>query len=61
MGLSEAVIMSNPDGDEKLAVQTEGGRRTTARDDCIAAMLLAVGNCMEKSEGGGMSYYGAIK
>ena len=61
MGLSEAVIISNPDGDEKLAVQTEGGRRTCARDDCIAAMLLAVGHCMEKSQGGGMAYYGAIK
>ena len=60
-GLIEAVIISNPDGDEKLAVQTEGGRRTNARDDCIAAMLLAVGNCMEKSQGGGIAYYGAIK
>ena len=60
-GLSEAVIISNPDGDEKLAVQTEGGRRTNARDDCVAGMLLAVGHAMEKPQGGGIAYYGAIK
>ena len=40
--LSEAVTVSDSSGNEKLAKQTEGGRRLRARDDVAAAAILAV-------------------
>ena len=40
--LAEAVTVSDPAGNEKLAKNTEGGRRKRARDDLAAASLLAV-------------------
>ena len=40
--LAEAVTVSDTAGNEKLAKSTEGGRRTRARDDVAAAMILAV-------------------
>ena len=38
----EAVTMANPAGDEKLAKNTQNGRRLRARDDSAAAGILAV-------------------
>ena len=40
--LAEAVAVCDPAGNEKLARDAEGGRRKRARDDCVAAALLAV-------------------
>lgn len=40
--LSEAVTAVDTSGNEKLAKAGEGGRRTRARDDVAAAMILAV-------------------
>lgn len=40
--LSEARLMSDAAGNEKLAKRGEGGRRTRARDDSLAAAILAV-------------------
>lgn len=40
--LAEAVTLADPAGNEKLAKNTEGGRRKRARDDVVAASLLAV-------------------
>ena len=40
--LGEAVTVSDPAGNEKLARDAEGGRRKAARDDLVAASLLAV-------------------
>ena len=41
-GMSEAVTVSDPAGNAKLAKAGEGGRRTRARDDVAAAAILAV-------------------
>ena len=41
-GLAEAVTVTDPAGNQKLAKNTEGGRRMRARDDVVAAALLAV-------------------
>ena len=40
--MSEARTVGDPAGNEKLAKQTEGGRRLRARDDAAAAAILAV-------------------
>ena len=40
--LSEARLVSDAAGNEKLAKRGEGGRRTRARDDSLAAAILAV-------------------
>ena len=40
--LAEAVTLSDPAGNEKLARDAEGGRRKRARDDVAAAAILAV-------------------
>ena len=40
--LAEAVTVCDPAGNEKLARDTEGGRRKRLRDDVVAAALLAV-------------------
>lgn len=40
--LSEAVTVSDPAGNAKLAKATQGGRRRRARDDAAAASILAV-------------------
>lgn len=40
--MSEAVTVSDPAGNAKLAKGSEGGRRTRARDDVAAAGILAV-------------------
>lgn len=39
---SEARTLSDPAGNEKLAKRSEAGRRRNARDDAVAAMILAV-------------------
>jgi len=40
--LAEAVTVSDSAGNEKLAKESQGGRRARARDDVAAAMILAV-------------------
>ena len=40
--LSEATTVADGSGNEKLAKESEGGRRVRARDDVAAAMILAV-------------------
>ena len=40
--LGEAVTIADPAGNEKLARDAEGGRRKAARDDLVAASLLAI-------------------
>ena len=40
--LSEAVTISDPAGNSKLAKSSEGGRRQAARDDAAAACILAI-------------------
>ena len=40
--MAEAHTVGDPAGNEKLAKQTEGGRRLRARDDAAAAAILAV-------------------
>ena len=40
--LGEAVTLTDPAGNSKLARDSEGGRRSKARDDVVAAALLAV-------------------
>ena len=40
--MAEARTVGDPSGNEKLAKQTEGGRRLRARDDAAAAAILAV-------------------
>ena len=40
--MSEAVTVADPAGNEKLAKNTEGGRRRLGRDDAAAAAILAV-------------------
>ena len=39
---AEAVTVSDPSGNEKLAKNTEGGRRKRTKDDAAAAAILAV-------------------
>ena len=40
---AEARTLSDPAGNEKLAKQSEAGRRRNAKDDAVAACILAVG------------------
>ena len=40
--MREAVTVADPSGSEKLSKNTEGGRRSRARDDAAAAAVLAV-------------------
>ncbi len=40
--LAEAVVVSDPAGNQKLSKGSEGGRRKLARDDSAAAAILAV-------------------
>ena len=44
--LAEACTTSDPSGNEKLAKNSEGGRRLRARDDVAAAAVLAVGHAL---------------
>ena len=60
-GLSEAVTVCDPAANEKLAKNTEGGRRSKAKDDIVAAALLAVEFGYTKYEGGeGGTEYGGL-
>ena len=45
--LAEAVTMSDPAGNEKLAKGSESGRRMRAKDDCAAAAVLATAHMLE--------------
>ena len=48
--LSEAVVVTDPSGNSKLAKAGEGGRRGLARDDAIAASILAVAEGMRRKD-----------
>lgn len=50
-GLSEAVVVSDPAGNWKLAKHNQGGRRQRARDDVVAATILAVGHASRVNDG----------
>ena len=60
--MREAVTVSDPAGNSKLAKHTEGGRRSRARDDAAAAGILAVSVGVrgrpesESEESGELSY-----
>ena len=41
--MGEARTVSDPAGNSKLAKGAEGGRRERAKDDAVAAAILAVG------------------
>ena len=41
LAMREAVVVTDPAGNAKLAKATEGGRRRRARDDAVAAAILA--------------------
>ena len=41
LAMREAVVVTDPAGNSKLAKATEGGRRRRARDDAVAASILA--------------------
>ncbi len=49
-GMSEAMVVADPAGNQKLAKATEGGRRKNARDDAVAAAILAVAE-LERRKG----------
>ena len=40
--MREATVVSDPAGNEKLSKTSEGGRRFRAKDDAVAAAILAV-------------------
>ena len=48
--LSEARVTGDPAGNWKLAKNTQGGRRSHARDDAAAAAILAVSGGMRRSK-----------
>ena len=48
--MSEAMVVADPAGNQKLAKATEGGRRKNARDDAVAGAILAVAE-MERRRG----------
>ena len=50
--LSEARVIGDPAGNEKLAKGVEGGRRRRARDDAAAACLIAVAEGSRRWAGG---------
>lgn len=47
--LAEAVVVSDPAGNQKLSKGSEGGRRKLARDDSAAAAILAVSEGLRRS------------
>ena len=47
--LAEAVVVSDPSGNQKLSKGSEGGRRKLARDDSAAAAILAVASGLRQS------------
>ena len=51
--LSEARVTGDPAGNWKLAKNTQGGRRSHARDDTAAAAILAVSGGMRRSKSTG--------
>ena len=48
--MSEAVVIADPAGNEKLAKASQGGRRFRARDDAAAAAILAAAELMRWQE-----------
>ena len=51
--MAEARVVTDPSANAKLAKQTQGGRRANARDDAVAAAILAVAEGMRKPDGDG--------
>ena len=47
-GMRDARAVSDPAGNKKLAKQSQGGRRWMAKDDCVAASMLAVAEGMRR-------------
>jgi len=58
--MAEARTISDPSGNSKLAKGSEGGRRLRARDDAVAAAILAVALGTRKKVRPGGVYLGAI-
>ena len=59
--LAEAVTISDPAGNEKLAKDSEGGRRKNARDDVAAAAVLAVAHAgLDKEQTAPKAAYGGL-
>ncbi len=59
--LAEAVTISDPAGNEKLAKDSEGGRRKNARDDVAAAAVLAVAHArLDKEQAAPKAAYGGL-
>ena len=40
--MSQAVTVADPAGNEKLAKNSEGGRRALSRDDSVASSILCI-------------------
>ena len=59
---AEARTLMDPAGNQKLAVKSEAGRRSNARDDLTAAVILAVaeGSRLESFRRPGIRYRGAV-
>ncbi len=53
--MMEARVVSDPTGNQKLAKGAEGGRRERAKDDAVAAAILAVGVGRRGMQGGGQT------
>ena len=59
--LAEAVTISDPAGNEKLAKDSEGGRRKNSRDDVAAAAILAVSHAgLDKDQTAAPVSYGGL-
>ena len=59
--LAEAVTVCDPSGNEKLAKDSEGGRRKNSRDDVAAAAILAVANAgLDRDQAPASVSYGGL-
>lgn len=56
--MSEARVVSDPAGNQKLSKGNEGGRRQLARDDAAAAAILAVSLGIRRKPRSRMIYLG---
>ena len=55
--MSEARCIMDAAGNAKLAKGSEGGRRTRARDDAVAAAILAVATGTRRASRPGTGFY----
>lgn len=59
--MSESRVVADPAGNEKLSKQSQGGRRSTARDDAAAAAILGVSEGVRRSgQPCRVRYHGAV-